>query len=481
MRRNVWLGRRSEHRRGDTMRLIAEGLSCTRGSRLLFQDLGFSLDQGQALVVTGPNGTGKSSLLRLLAGLATLQAGTVRLEGGLPDVPLGEQAHYLGHLDAHKAALSVAENLTFWRTVLGSPALSVDEALAEVGLAALARLPVAVLSAGQKRRLALARLIVARRPLWLLDEPTTALDIERAGARERARARSSRLRRPDRRRHPCPARFRRGAGTAPRHAHHRERGMTASFLALVRRDLALALRAGGGAGLGVVFFLAVVVVTPFAIGPDLVLLARIGPAILWIGALLACLIGLDRLFAADAEDGSLDLIFMLELPVELAAAAKGLAHWLATGLPLVVAAPILALLLNLEPAATGAVTLDPAGGHPGGDLPRPGRRRLRQRLPPRRTAGRRAGAAAHHPGADLRRRRHLGGGDRAGAVRHALPDAGRPVGRRHRARPGRRRRGAARRHRGLSRLHTGHQSLGPALVQQCAAAFANALACQKFT
>jgi heme exporter protein A len=170
------------------MRLIAEGLSCTRGSRLLFQDLGFSLDQGQALVVTGPNGTGKSSLLRLLAGLATLQAGTVRLEGGPADVPLGEQAHYLGHLDAHKAALSVAENLAFWRTVLGSPALSVDEALGEVGLAALARLPVAVLSAGQKRRLALARLIIARRPLWLLDEPTTALDVS-AQARVSALAR----------------------------------------------------------------------------------------------------------------------------------------------------------------------------------------------------------------------------------------------------------------------------------------------------
>jgi heme exporter protein A len=158
------------------MRLIAEGLSCTRGSRLLFEGLGFSLDAGHALIVTGPNGTGKSSLLRLLAGLAPLQAGTVRLEGGLPDIPLAEQAHYLGHLDAHKAALSVAENLAFWRTVLGSPALSVEAALAEVGLGALAHLPVAVLSAGQKRRLALARLIVARRPLWLLDEPTTALD-----------------------------------------------------------------------------------------------------------------------------------------------------------------------------------------------------------------------------------------------------------------------------------------------------------------
>ncbi|HSI38995.1 MAG TPA: heme exporter protein CcmB [Xanthobacteraceae bacterium] len=140
--------------------------------------------------------------------------------------------------------------------------------------------------------------------------------------------------------------------------------MRAAFLALLRRDLALALRAGGGAGLGAVFFLAVVVVTPFAIGPDLVLLARIGPAILWIGALLAALIGLDRLFAVDGEDGSLDLLFMVEMPLELTAAAKGLAHWLATGLPLVLAAPVLALLLNLPPAAIGAVTLTLLVGTP---------------------------------------------------------------------------------------------------------------------
>lgn len=131
--------------------------------------------------------------------------------------------------------------------------------------------------------------------------------------------------------------------------------MSGAFLALVRRDLALALRAGGGAGLGAVFFLAVVVVTPFAIGPDLNLLARIGPAILWIGALLASLIGLDRLFAADAEDGSLDLFLTADLPLELVAAAKGLAHWIATGLPLVIAAPVLSLLLNLEPTAIGAL------------------------------------------------------------------------------------------------------------------------------
>ncbi|MGQ3671124.1 heme exporter protein CcmB [Xanthobacter sp. TB0136] len=137
-----------------------------------------------------------------------------------------------------------------------------------------------------------------------------------------------------------------------------------AFLAVVRRDLALSLGAGGGAGLGVVFFLCVITVVPFAVGPDLVLLSRIGPAILWIGALLACLIGLERLFAADVEDGSLDAMSLSVLPLELTAAAKGLAHWLATGLPLVIAAPVLALMLNLEPAAIGAVTLTLLVGTP---------------------------------------------------------------------------------------------------------------------
>lgn len=131
--------------------------------------------------------------------------------------------------------------------------------------------------------------------------------------------------------------------------------MTGAFLALVRRDLALALKSGGGAGLGVVFFLSVITIVPFAVGPDMVLLARIGPAVLWIGALLASLIGLERLFAQDVEDGSLDALSGAILPLELVAAAKGLAHWLATGLPLVLAAPLLALMLNLDPAAIGAV------------------------------------------------------------------------------------------------------------------------------
>ena len=134
--------------------------------------------------------------------------------------------------------------------------------------------------------------------------------------------------------------------------------------ALFTRDARIAIRIGGGAMMGVLFFLAVVTLTPFAIGPDLALLRRIGPAILWLGALLASLLALDRLFAADHEDGSLDLILMGGAPLELAVAAKALAHWLTTGLPLVVAAPLLGLLLNLEPAAIGAVVLTLLVGTP---------------------------------------------------------------------------------------------------------------------
>jgi heme exporter protein B len=139
--------------------------------------------------------------------------------------------------------------------------------------------------------------------------------------------------------------------------------MTA-LTALLIRDMRLAVRLGGGALVGVLFFLLVVAIIPFAIGPDLALLARIGPAILWLGALLASLLGLDRLIASDHEDGSLDLILAAQTPLELTMAGKALAHWLTTGLPLVVATPLLGLLLNLDPVATGAVALTLAAGTP---------------------------------------------------------------------------------------------------------------------
>lgn len=138
-----------------------------------------------------------------------------------------------------------------------------------------------------------------------------------------------------------------------------------TLLAIVMRDLKIALRAGGGAGIGVIFFLTLVTIVPFAVGPDMPLLTRIGPAILWIGALLATLLGLDRIFSADHEDGSLDQLMLASMPLELIAAAKGLAHWLATGLPLVIVTPLLGMMLGVEPKALFAVTLTLLVGTPG--------------------------------------------------------------------------------------------------------------------
>ncbi|HET7716146.1 MAG TPA: heme exporter protein CcmB [Bauldia sp.] len=126
----------------------------------------------------------------------------------------------------------------------------------------------------------------------------------------------------------------------------------------------LRFRSGGGALVGLVFFLAVVTIVPFAVGPDLNLLSRIGPAILWIGALLATLFGLDRLFQDDCDDGALDLLFLTAHPMELVVLGKAAGHWLATGLPLTVAAPFLGLLLGLEPPALGATTLTLLVGTP---------------------------------------------------------------------------------------------------------------------
>ncbi|MFB2551384.1 heme exporter protein CcmB [Ensifer soli] len=135
--------------------------------------------------------------------------------------------------------------------------------------------------------------------------------------------------------------------------------------ALFLRDLQLSVRAGGGALTGVLFFMAVVAVIPFGVGPDLDLLSRIGPAILWIGALLSSLLGLDRLFQAERDDGSLDLMLMQDQPLVMTVLVKCLAHWMATGLPLVIAAPVLGLFMNMAPVAIGACALTLLVGSPG--------------------------------------------------------------------------------------------------------------------
>ena len=157
--------------------LEAQGLAVGRAGRTVVAGVTFRLEPGEALLVTGPNGAGKSTLLRCLAGLLPPVAGRVTLRGIPPGDPAGEHLHYLGHADGLKRHLSVAENLRVAAAVLGRRGgLAPEAALAAQGLGGLGDLPAGALSAGQRRRVALAMLAVARRPVWLLDEPATALD-----------------------------------------------------------------------------------------------------------------------------------------------------------------------------------------------------------------------------------------------------------------------------------------------------------------
>ena len=161
--------------------LQVDGLACQRGDRLLFEAMGFVLTKGDLLLLTGPNGSGKSSLLRLLAGLNAPAAGTIFWQGRAigEDAPAHRRRlRFLTHLDGVKPALTVLENLQFWSALMGGPAAAAYPALAAFDLERIADLPARFLSAGQRRRLALSRLVLMPAALWLLDEPSTSLDSE---------------------------------------------------------------------------------------------------------------------------------------------------------------------------------------------------------------------------------------------------------------------------------------------------------------
>ena len=164
------------------IRLKAENLSARRGEDLIFVNVSFTLAAGEALVLTGRNGSGKSTLLRVVAGLLRPETGSAVCLSGLDSEirPAGEFSHYLGHRNGMKRELTVAENLSFWKSFLGDieggQSLDVEEAAAAVELTGITHLPYGYLSAGQQRRFAMARLLVAYRPIWILDEPTAALD-----------------------------------------------------------------------------------------------------------------------------------------------------------------------------------------------------------------------------------------------------------------------------------------------------------------
>lgn len=161
------------------MRLSVKHLAVDRGARRIVDDLSFAVEAGEALVLVGPNGAGKTTVIRTVAGLIGVAGGSIRLEGGDAEKELPAQAHYIGHLNALKPSLTVEENLRFWAAYLGGgvvDAAAIDAALVAFDLEPLAMIPAGYLSAGQKRRACLARLVVTPRPLWLLDEPTVSLD-----------------------------------------------------------------------------------------------------------------------------------------------------------------------------------------------------------------------------------------------------------------------------------------------------------------
>ena len=157
------------------MQLVIDNLTVNRGERRVLEGLSFKLAPGEGLLLTGPNGAGKTTLLRTIAGFLQPDAGTVRLEGVDEPEEVGPRCHMIGHQNGIKPSLTVAENLTFWARYLGAGD-TIEPALQRMTLTEIDDLPAGYLSAGQKRRLGLARLLVAKRPLWLLDEPTVSLD-----------------------------------------------------------------------------------------------------------------------------------------------------------------------------------------------------------------------------------------------------------------------------------------------------------------
>ena len=160
------------------MRLSAENLICDRGGRQVFSGLSFNLESGQGLLLKGPNGSGKTSLLRLIAGLAEPAGGNIKLDGAEGDATIGQRSHFIAHKNALKTALNVEENLAFWARFFGINANDdeIRAALAQFGMDHLAPFSAGLLSAGQARRLALSRLLLITRPIWLLDEPSVGLD-----------------------------------------------------------------------------------------------------------------------------------------------------------------------------------------------------------------------------------------------------------------------------------------------------------------
>jgi heme exporter protein B len=360
-------------------------LACLRGERLVFQDISFELNAGDILIVTGANGSGKSSLLRMIAGLLRPEAGAIKNSASFM---------YLGHQDGLKPVETPRESVSF-RAALQGVHADPDTALAAMGMMPMAHTCQRYLSAGQRRRTALAGVIAGGAMLWLLDEPTAALDAEskalllaalashrdaggmaiitthetlevegakqldlvpspsgRGQSGEALRSRMDEGREPHYQLAPHPNPLPLGEGT--------RRG----GLIILLRDLRLTLRQGGQVVTTLLFFLLIIMVLALGVGPDAVVLRGLAPGAIWTAVLLASLLSLERLFAADAEDGSLDQLRTGTESPEGLALGKIAAHFLTTGVPLALLTPLAAFFLALPfqvlPVLIGAVLLGSA-------------------------------------------------------------------------------------------------------------------------
>jgi heme exporter protein B len=407
--------------------LIARGLACNRGERTLFSDLSFAVEPGGMLLVRGPNGVGKSSLLRVLAGLLPF-TGEVEL-GGLPvdeDADYWRQLVWLGHLDGiqpnETAREAVGLRARLWGRVHAAAALTA------LNIESFAGREARHLSAGQKRRAALAGVIATGARLWLLDEPTVGLDGESVGlfqgaldthlaaggmavivTHEAGWEGNSVLNLENYQKISSPPQGGEGnAALVERSSAISEVGegeplrlvmvltssqipaagpltlprlsagalslgsplpvgegkLTSSFPPILVRELRLALRQGGQLLTAVLFFILVIMLLAFGVGPDPLLLQSIAPGAVWVAALLSCLLSLERLFGADYEAGALDQLQASPLSGEALVFAKMVAHWLTSGLPLTIASLAAGLLLHLPLPAIVAMLAALALGTP---------------------------------------------------------------------------------------------------------------------
>lgn len=360
------------------MILNAVSITCRRGGIDVLRGLRFTLSGGQIMAVTGANGSGKSTLLRTLGGLNTPVSGTLTLNDKDFETDLRrDTAHWVGPDLALKPGLSLIDNLRFWMVVQGGQANddSILKALHRFDIAHLSDRLVNTLSSGQKRRAAMARLFLTPRPIWLLDEPEAALDKD--GRESMLQALHEH----------CGDG---GAAIIATHDAHlwqptltldidaKGEGHTAVLMppsdtpqtpptlhnsplsvvmATLRRDLTLARHGKAECLQPVLLFLLMVMLFPLSLGPNAATLAPIAGGLMMIAAFFAALLPLERIFSDDAADGTLDTLMTTPAPLPAFVAGRMAAHWLCTGLPLVIVAPLAALMLGLPAAQINAVAM----------------------------------------------------------------------------------------------------------------------------